>query len=114
MRRGRGHERGDEGFDPTEVPAQTLVEQSRSWTLTRPATTVCGDPRIEPPWHHTFRHNDSNGGLRISVEEAAILQGFRRDYPFQGTRSAKFQQVGNAVPPPLAAAVLRQVIEKGT
>ena len=45
------------------------------------------------------------GARRITVEEAAIVQGFPTDMPWRGSRSARYRQVGNAVPVQLAAAV---------
>jgi len=42
---------------------------------------------------------------RLTVEEAAVIQSFPRDTPWQGKQSAKFRQIGNAVPPLLAYAV---------
>lgn len=47
--------------------------------------------------------------VRVTVTGAAILQSFPADYVWCGTQGKQFQQVGNAVPPPLAAAVLRSV-----
>lgn len=54
--------------------------------------------------------SDGEQTVRITVTEAAILQGFRPDYPWQGTKSAQYRQVGDAVPPPLAAAILRPLL----
>lgn len=54
---------------------------------------------------------DGGKSIRVSVEEAAVLQGFRPDYPWQGTKSAQYRQCGDAVPPPLATAILRPLIE---
>jgi DNA (cytosine-5)-methyltransferase 1 len=48
-------------------------------------------------------------GVRLTIRDALILQGFDPDYPVQGTRTKQFEQVGNAVPPPLAAAVIAAV-----
>jgi DNA (cytosine-5)-methyltransferase 1 len=48
---------------------------------------------------------------RLTVEEAAVLQTFPRDTPWQGRQSARFRQIGNAVPPLLAFAVASAVRE---
>jgi DNA (cytosine-5)-methyltransferase 1 len=48
---------------------------------------------------------------RITVEEAAQLSSFPINMSFAGTTSAKFRQIGNAVPPLLAMAVGRAVAE---
>jgi DNA (cytosine-5)-methyltransferase 1 len=46
----------------------------------------------------------------ITVREAARLQGFPDTFVFVGKHLSKqYEQVGNAVPPPLAAAIARTV-----
>ncbi|MHB8295752.1 MAG: DNA cytosine methyltransferase [Acidimicrobiales bacterium] len=45
------------------------------------------------------------GARRITVEEAAMLQTFPAGMHFAGTRSSRYRQIGNAVPPLLARAV---------
>lgn len=46
----------------------------------------------------------------LTPREAGVLQGFPEDYPWQGSPSEQAQQVGNSVPPPLSAALLRAVV----
>lgn len=54
---------------------------------------------------------------RLTVEEAAHLQGFPIGMAFEGSQCAKFRQIGNSVPPALASAVaksLRSALEGGS
>lgn len=44
--------------------------------------------------------------IRITAVEAAILQSFPADYPWAGNKGQQFSQIGNAVPPLLAAHLL--------
>lgn len=46
---------------------------------------------------------------RITVEEAAALQTFPLGMDWRGPQSSQYRQIGNAVPPRLAAAVARAV-----
>ena len=48
---------------------------------------------------------------RITVSEAAALQGFPREFEFCGSRCDKYRQIGNSVPPPLAYAVAKAVVK---
>lgn len=107
-----------------DEPAPTFSSTNgRGWWLTRPATTVAGDSRIWPPGHKVNaddvrrlgadeaaeRYGDRAGtqAIRLEVHHALVLQGFPAGYPVQGNRTEQFQQVGNAVPPPLAWHVIR-------
>jgi DNA (cytosine-5)-methyltransferase 1 len=109
-----GSRAGDGDVQPYErsvdEPAPTLdTNVGAKWTVTRPAATVQGDPRIAPPGHRDREGGERafpGGTVRITVEEAATLQGFPSGYPWQGNRTRQFEQVGNAVPPPLAARCL--------
>lgn len=47
--------------------------------------------------------------FNLDPEDAAILQSFPRDYPWQGSRNVQFQQIGNAIPPPFAQAHIEAV-----
>lgn len=92
-----------------------MAERPPAWTTRRPATTVQGTARISAPkardrdpdwrpgdpWPPQFRN-----AVKITAEEAAVLQGFRPDYPWQGSRTRCFLQIGNAVCPPLARLVV--------
>ena len=49
------------------------------------------------------------GARRITVQEAAAIQTFPIDMPWQGARSSQYRQIGNAVPVKLAHAIGREV-----
>jgi DNA (cytosine-5)-methyltransferase 1 len=49
-------------------------------------------------------------GPKLTVEQAAIIQGFPKSWKFEGKKTAAYRQVGNAFPPPVAQAVGEQII----
>lgn len=101
---------------PAPAPAPALLFghalNECAWVETRPATTVQCDPRVAPPGHHdgdTPNSQHGEGTVKITVEESAVLQSFPADYPWQGTRTSRFQQIGNAFCPLVAQAILREL-----
>ncbi|KZM48969.1 DNA cytosine methyltransferase [Labrenzia sp. OB1] len=56
-------------------------------------------------------HYDSNQARTISVREAARLQSFPDGFVFSGAMNQAFQQIGNAVPPLLAFALAKTMMQ---
>jgi DNA (cytosine-5)-methyltransferase 1 len=112
------HTTGGSRF-PTTGPSWAITGRARSWMLkvgNRPSATR---RRLDQPAPTLLFGNaiqdvswiasDGSPVRRLTVEEAAVLQGFPAAYPWAGSRTKQFQQIGNAVPPPLAAAVVRSL-----
>jgi DNA (cytosine-5)-methyltransferase 1 len=47
--------------------------------------------------------------IRLTVEMTALLQGFPPQWVFQGPKTHRYRQVGNAFPPPVAKAVAKAI-----
>jgi DNA (cytosine-5)-methyltransferase 1 len=54
---------------------------------------------------------DFVGMPRLTVEMAALIQGFPKEWKISGKKTNAYRQVGNAFPPPVAAAVATQLRE---
>ena len=117
LRRNRGAgllERGGERRDhPADEPSPTITVSegggcgpNLSWVQERPATTLQCDERLFAPHAGSRGEHQSAEAVRITPVEAALLQSFPADYPWQGTKTKVFEQIGNAVPPLLAEHVL--------
>ncbi|MDR3283518.1 MAG: DNA cytosine methyltransferase [Candidatus Methanoplasma sp.] len=64
--------------------------------------------KCDPHWG-TFFHPCQNRA--ISVREAARIQSFPDRYQFTGNKTQQYEQVGNAVPPLMAQAVGKSILE---
>ncbi|MEV5944674.1 DNA cytosine methyltransferase [Streptomyces sp. NPDC051994] len=116
--RGERKTSGGNNF-PADAPSWALTEKARSWWVLRhsarsnattrrldqpAATIVAGHARRDYQWETVGDGPQQRRPLALS--EAAVLQAFRPDYPFQGSESKAFQQIANAVPPLLAAHIV--------
>jgi len=105
-------------FRSEDVPAPTIAfghdAASAHWAYRRPSTTIVGTFKPEivaaPGYRTTVSRQNAPDSVRVTVAEAGVLQSFPVDFPWQGAKTRQYLQVGNAVPPLLAEAVLRQVI----
>lgn len=95
------------------LPAAVTMHEAIGWGLTdRPAWTVTGGG-TRTGGAEVFGNAKCRariGNRRPSVEECAALQTFPPGYPFAGNDGSRHQQVGDAVPPLLAAAILRPLL----
>ncbi|MGW4875670.1 DNA cytosine methyltransferase [Streptomyces sp. NPDC004262] len=66
---------------------------------------VANDPGECDPERDLFRP----AGPMLTVEQAALIQGFPGEWKFQGRKTARYRQVGNAFPPPVAEAIGRAI-----
>ena len=88
-------------------------ENRPAWCWGRPSPTIVGSFKPEivaaPGYRTTVSRQNAPDSVRVTVQEAGTLQSFPADHPWQGAKGKQYLQVGNAVPPLLAEAVLSAV-----
>lgn len=67
--------------------------------------------KCDPHWGSFFHYNQDRA---VTPREAARLQSFPDRYVFQGSLSAQYEQIGNAVPPLLGQAIVSEVVASWT
>ncbi|WP_009474369.1 DNA cytosine methyltransferase [Rhodococcus sp. JVH1] len=63
------------------------------------------DDEVPPVDFQWIPSGGRSGMIRLTVDQAALLQGFPTSWHFAGRKTARYRQVANAVPPPLARAL---------
>lgn len=81
---------------PLEHPAPTITRKG----------TACWMEGADR-WRSGLAVDEPETVRQVIPEEAAALQTFPAGFPFQGNKGRVMEQIGNAVPPLLALAVLR-------
>jgi DNA (cytosine-5)-methyltransferase 1 len=110
----------ERGITADEIPYHpnhwTMKPKSAKLTGTASATDGRSFRRLEwdsvsPTVAYGNReiHVHPDGGRRLSVHEAMLLQGFPPTYKLVGNFSEQITLVSNAVPPPMAQAIARSI-----
>ncbi len=98
------------------APTLTFGHAAAEWCWKRPATTIVGTfhPEIvaAPGYRTTVSRQDAPDSVTVTLAEAGVLQSFPADYPWRGGprggQGPAFLQVGNAIPPLMARAILQE------
>lgn len=121
-------------LDPNVLPWISMAEAVGFGFTERPAPTYCnsgnggagiewgGNPirkrmRKQSAEHDRWKNKDNaepgtNDAIRVSVREAAVIQTYPPEFTFGGTKTKQYIQVGNAVPPVMAQAILSALTER--
>lgn len=91
-------------YDPDKFP-----NKWRKLEADQPARTLMAHLGKDS---YSHIHYDSAQARTISVREAARLQSFPDGFRFSGTMNPAFRQIGNAVPPLLARAIGRTLLQQ--
>ncbi|MFK8910095.1 DNA cytosine methyltransferase [Streptomyces sp. YS-3] len=109
------YEKAQEGVAPTLVGGSKKhggadlgpTRAKRAWA----DLGVCGLGVANNPEELKDKERDlfAKAGPKLTVTQAALIQGFPADWKFTGKKTAAYRQVGNAFPPPVAQAVGEQI-----
>jgi DNA (cytosine-5)-methyltransferase 1 len=93
-------------------PVEVVPGRSPGWVAERPSPTIVGSFSPDVVSAPGYRkpgdgpRQKAPGSVTVTESEAAVLQSFPSDFAFQGSKTKRFLQIGNAVPPLLAGAII--------
>lgn len=91
-----------------KVGAKSPIHRYHVLNPNEPSTTIIAHLHKDG---NRFIHYDSKQARTITPREAGLLQSFDADFEFLGSRGNVYEMIGNAVPPQLAKALAKSVIE---
>lgn len=91
-----------------KVGAKSPIHRYHVLNPNEPSTTIIAHLHKDG---NRFIHYDSKQARTITPREAGLLQSFDADFEFLGSRGSVYEMIGNAVPPQLAKALAKSVIE---
>jgi DNA (cytosine-5)-methyltransferase 1 len=99
----KGMTRDEAQTVPITRPSPTInTILSQMWWVGPDVHVACGNTSTYLGGHHS---NDDRGH-QMTIGELAALQGFPSGFAFCGNKKSQAKQIGNAVPPPLARALV--------
>lgn len=109
-----------QGGNWKNIPTETVKKSKRLLTVTQKGgrTTLYGRIKYDEPCYTitTYFNRPGNGtyvhphkNRCITVREAARIQSFRDSYYFVGSKTDFLKQIGNAVPPLFAKAIVNNI-----
>jgi DNA (cytosine-5)-methyltransferase 1 len=91
------------------LKSKAFATKYRIMKLSQPAPTITTKYGNAASGEFTFKRQGKY--FHMSKEEASALQGFPSTFAFSGNITETTKQIGNAIPPPLAFAVGKQVLK---
>ena len=89
--------------------ATSAAERGRTLRLWNQPSVAITSKRMHWLSRDATPHTPVSEGRMVTLQEMAILQSFPPDFPWRGDVSSIRQQIGNAVPPLMARAILREI-----
>lgn len=106
-----GHNVTNHRFVPVMANEGDPIENG-DWVYKRPSVTIVGSYKPEVLAGPGYRkagdgpRQKAPGSVQITKAQAAVLQSFPEYYPWKGSNADQWRQIGDAVPPKVAGAVV--------